>query len=171
MKKTILRLAILFCALTAAGSVHPQSSAEPRTDIAKNPTDQSTSTVNGDAKFSEPSFLCKFTSGPRVDHIDNLAGRSGLAAVAIGGQCSDGTSSGIAVRGASGDQELLTWNGAITNRTANRRSGTICQFMSGPKAHGWHDFAPFPPAPIDSTCDDGAGSVGIVQPAGHGDRY
>ena len=70
----------------------------------------------------------------------------------------------------SGD-ESLTWNGAITNRTTNRRTSTICQFMSGPKAHGWHDFAPFPPAPIDSTCDDGAGSVGIVQPTGHGDRY
>jgi hypothetical protein len=71
----------------------------------------------------------------------------------------------------SGDKESLTWNGAITNRTTNRRTSTICQFMSGPKAHGWHDFAPFPPAPIDSTCDDGAGSVGIVQPTGHGDRY
>ena len=70
-----------------------------------------------------------------------------------------------------GDKESLTWNGAITNRTTNRRTSTICQFMSGPKAHGWHDFAPFPPAPIDSTCDDGAGSVGIVQPTGHGDRY
>ena len=171
MEQTILRLAIVCCALTAAGSAHAQSSAEPRTDIVRNPADRSMSTVNGDANLSETSFLCKFTSGPRTDHIDSLAGRSGLAAVAVGGPCSDGTSSGIAVKGATADQELLSWNGAITNRTANRRTGTICQFMSGPKAHGWHDFAPFPAAPIDSTCDDGAGSVGIVQPAGHGDRY
>jgi hypothetical protein len=83
----------------------------------------------------------------------------------------DATSSGVAMTGTTGEQELLSWNGAITNRSANRRTSTICQFMSGPKAHGWHDFAPFPPAPIDSTCEDGAGSVGFVQPVGHGDRY
>lgn len=69
------------------------------------------------------------------------------------------------------EQQLLNWNGAITNRSTNHRTSTICQFMSGPKAHGWHDFAPFPPAPVDSSCDDGAGSVGFVQPVGHGDRY
>ena len=69
------------------------------------------------------------------------------------------------------DDALLNWNGAITNRASNRHTGTICQFISGPKSHGWHDFAPFPPAPIDSTCEDGAGSVGFVQATGHGDRY
>jgi hypothetical protein len=72
---------------------------------------------------------------------------------------------------AYGDKDALTWNGAITYRSASRRTGTICQFMSGPKAHGWHDFAPFPAAPVESICDDGAGSVGVVQTNGHGDRY
>lgn len=71
----------------------------------------------------------------------------------------------------SGDKDALTWNGAITYRSTSRHTGTVCQFMSGPKAHGWHDFAPFPAAPVESTCDDGAGSVGVVQTNGHGDRY
>ena len=64
-----------------------------------------------------------------------------------------------------------TWNGVITNLGKSRRTSTICQFLSGPKAHGWHDYAPFPPVPVESTCEDGAGSAGIVLPSGHGDRY
>ena len=171
-KHGILRLTMLFSAWTASSSGFAQSPAEERrTDVARNADEQSTSTMSEDAISNGLSFLCKFTSGPRADHIDNLAGRSGAAAIPVGGRCSDGTSSGISVTVTSGDKELLTWNGAITNRSANRLTSTICQFMSGPKAHGWHDFAPFPPAPVDSTCDDGAGSVGFVQPAGHGDRY
>jgi hypothetical protein len=168
----ILRLMMLSCAWSASSSGVAQSSVdEQRTDIARNAAEQSTSKTATDAIPSDPSFLCKFTSGPQTGRIVDLAGRSGAAAIPVGGRCSDGTSSGISVIGTSGDKESLTWNGAITGRTTNRRTSTICQFMSGPKAHGWHDFAPFPPAPVDSICDDGAGSVGFVQPAGHGDRY
>jgi hypothetical protein len=39
-----------------------------------------------------------------------------------------------------------SWNGAITNVSASHQTGTICQFLSGPKAPGWHDYAPLPHA-------------------------
>jgi hypothetical protein len=54
---------------------------------------------------------------------------------------------------------------------AARRGSTICQFMSGPKAHGWHDYAPLAVHLLGSRCHDGAGSAGIVVLAGHGQQY
>lgn len=171
-KQRILRLMMLFFAGTASTTGVAQSSVDGhQTGIARIAAEHSTSTPATDAISNDLSFLCKFTSGPQTGRIEDLAGRSGAAAIPVGGRCSDGPSSGISVIATSGDKESLTWNGAITDRTTNRRTSTICQFMSGPKAHGWHDFAPFPPAPVDSICDDGAGSVGVVQPSGHGDRY
>jgi hypothetical protein len=124
-----------------------------------------------DPKPPDLTFVCRFSSGPRTNQTNNLAGTPGVVAVPIGSRCSDGTSSGTAVAGTDLSNKSQTWNGAITNVSASHQTGTICQFLSGPKAHGWHDYAPLPPVPVESSCEDGAGSVGFVSTKGHGDRY
>jgi hypothetical protein len=167
-----LCLMTLFAAWAASSSGFAQSVAgKQRTDVGGNAGEASSRTMTADTASALSSFLCNFTSGPQSGRIEDLAQRSGATPIPVGDRCSDGTSSGISVTGTSESKEPLTWNGVITERSTNRHTSTICQFMSGPKAHGWHDYAPFPAAPVDSICDDGAGSVGIVQPTGHGDRY
>jgi len=133
--------------------------------------DASTNTNDVDPKPPDLTFVCRFLSGPRENQTNNLAGIPGVVAVPIGSRCSDGTSSGTAVTGTAVSNKLQSWNGAITNVSASHQTGTICQFLSGPKAHGWHDYAPLPPVPVESSCEDGAGSVGFVSTKGHGDRY
>ena len=83
--------------------------------------------------------------------------------------------------GARGQGELGTqpaaetppksWSSAIATAGERRAVSTICQFLSGPKAHGWHDYAPLAPAVLGSSCQDGIGSAGVVVAAGHGQQY
>jgi type IV secretory pathway VirB2 component (pilin) len=117
--------------------------------------------------------ICQFSSGPRAGEIADLGRVSGAPPVPVGSACSDGASSkGTAIAAAAA--------GTATSRSsplqgsaagAERAVSTICQFMSGPKAHGWHDYAPLPAAPLGSPCRDGVSSAGIVMASGHGQAY
>ncbi len=116
---------------------------------------------------------CQFSSGPRAGEIADLAGVSGAAPVPVGSACSDGASSlGTAIVASAG-AAAIPWNSAThgSAAAAERAVSTICQFMSGPKAHGWHDYAPFPAAPLGTPCRDGVSSAGIVMASGHGQAY
>ncbi len=117
------------------------------------------------------TWLCEFSYGPRANQRGSLAEIPGATPVRVGGYCSDGESFGTAVAATSSHEGAGVWEGAITSLGTARATSTICQFMSGPKAHGWHDYAPFSPVPVGSGCDDGAGSAGFVVPKGYGDRY
>jgi hypothetical protein len=115
--------------------------------------------------------ICRFSNGPRAGEIADLAAVS--APVPVGTACSDGVSSmGTAIDDPDG-AAAIPWSNPIPSGAAGALTAvsTICQFMSGPKAHGWHDYAPFPPAPLGSPCRDGSGSAGIVMASGHGQPY
>jgi hypothetical protein len=114
---------------------------------------------------------CQFSSGPRAGEIADLAGA--FAPVPVGSACSDGASSiGTAVIAPDG-AAAVPWSSPVPSSASGAGSAvsTICQFMSGPKAHGWHDYAPLPPAPLGSPCRDGVSSAGIVMVTGHGQPY
>lgn len=119
------------------------------------------------------TLTCYFSSGPHAGVIGDLAGVPGAIPVPVGSSCSDGAaSSGTAVI-RSIDSAAKLWSDAsrANGVGAGRPGSTICQFMSGPKAHGWHDYAPLPAAPIGSSCQDGTSSAGVVMASGHGERY
>jgi hypothetical protein len=112
---------------------------------------------------------CQFSSGPRAGEIAELAGTP----LPVGSACSDGASSaGIAIIAPPG-AAAMPWSSPIQGSTGGTKIAvsTICQFMSGPKAHGWHDYAPLPAAPLGSPCRDGETSAGIVMASGHGQPY
>jgi hypothetical protein len=118
------------------------------------------------------TLTCRFYTGPRSGQIQDLVGVASPAR--IGSLCSDGGSSaGIAVApstsssGAnSPDHRAETYGVGV-----GQRGSTICQFMSGPKAHGWHDYAPVPPLALGKSCHDGANSAGVIVVSGHGQQY
>jgi type IV secretory pathway VirB2 component (pilin) len=117
--------------------------------------------------------ICQFSSGPRAGEIADLGRVSGAPPMPVGSTCSDGASSkGIAIAAPDGAAPI-SWSSPIQGSAAGveRAVSTICQFMSGPKAHGWHDYAPLPAAPLGSPCRDGVSSAGIVMAAGHGQAY
>lgn len=117
----------------------------------------------------ELTSICQFSAGPRAGEIVDLARISDAAPVSVGSPCADGASTGVAIAPPTGSG-LTPWSNPIPSGSAAAPS-TICQFMSGPKAHGWHDYAPLFPAAVGSSCRDGIGSAGIVVAAGHGQRY
>jgi type IV secretory pathway VirB2 component (pilin) len=117
--------------------------------------------------------ICQFSSGPRAGEIADLGRMPGVPPVPVGGTCSDGASSkGTAIAAPAGGT-MFSWSNPIQGSAAGaeRTVSTICQFMSGPKAHGWHDYAPLPAAPLGSPCRDGVSSAGIVMASGHGQAY
>jgi len=119
------------------------------------------------------TLICHFSSGPRAGMIGDLTGVPAAAPVPAGSICSDGAgSAGMAVI-PSTNAEASFWSDASRagGVSAGQARSTICQFMSGPKAHGWHDYAPLPPAAIGSSCHDGMSSAGIVVATGHGQSY
>lgn len=132
--------------------------------------------------------ICRFTSGPRAGQTQDLSSMPGATPIRIGASCSDGAlSTGIAIAPSARDAEepqaapsaatttaaadAKAWSTATAAAGAGRAVSTICQFLSGPKAHGWHDYAPLSPAVLGSPCQDGIGSAGIVVAAGHGQQY
>jgi hypothetical protein len=136
----------------------------------------------------ETTSICRFTSGPRAGQIQDLSAMPGATPIRIGASCSDGASStgtAIAPSGRSteepqteptatiptADAAEKPWSTATATAGAGRAVSTICQFLSGPKAHGWHDYAPLSPVALGSSCQDGIASVGIVVAAGHGQQY
>jgi hypothetical protein len=133
----------------------------------------SSSGVVTPARQAASTSICQFSSGPRAGEIADLGRVSGAPPVPVGGTCSDGASSkGIAIA-ATADGTATAWSSPLQGSAAGaeRAVSTICQFMSGPKAHGWHDYAPLPAAPLGSPCRDDVSSAGIVMASGHGQAY
>ena len=92
------------------------------------------------------STLCQFTSGPRAGQTQDYAPKPPLP---IGTPCNDGAgSTGTVIAPPS------SGGGATTS--------TLCQFTAGPKTGQTQDYAPQPPLPIGTPCNDGAGSTGTV---------
>jgi hypothetical protein len=118
------------------------------------------------------TWACQFSNGPHAGVVGDLTGVPGATPVPVGSLCSDGAASiGTAILD-SGAIATFWSDASRTNAVGAGRAGsTICQFMSGPKAHGWHDYAPLSPAPIGSSCQDGMNSAGIVMASGHGEHY
>jgi hypothetical protein len=132
--------------------------------------DVSDARTEGSAASSrELTSICQFSAGPRAGEIVDLARISDAAPIAVGSPCADGASSGIAVADPNGSGST-PWSSPIPSGSPAVPS-TICQFMSGPKAHGWHDYAPLSPAALGSSCRDGIGSAGVVVALGHGQHY
>ena len=130
--------------------------------------------------------ICRFTSGPRAGQTQDLSAMPGVTPIRIGASCSDGAlSSGTAIAPSGRNEEPQAaptatipttdtaekpWSTAAA-ADAGQAVSTICQFVSGPKAHGWHDYAPLSPAVLGSSCRDGIASAGVVVAAGHGQQY
>jgi hypothetical protein len=143
------------------------------------------------ARVTQPpvtTSICRFTSGPRAGQTQDLSAMPGATPIRIGASCSDGAlSTGTAIapsgRNAEEPQAAPTatipttdtaekpWSTATAAPGTGRAVSTICQFLSGPKAHGWHDYAPQSPAALGSSCQDGVASAGVVVAAGHGQQY
>lgn len=118
------------------------------------------------------TLTCLFYTGPRTGQIQDLAGVASPAH--IGSLCSDGVSSaGIAVAPStsSGGTNPPDHRAESDGVGPAQGGSTICQFMSGPKAHGWHDYAPVPPLALGKSCQDGANSAGVIVVSGHGQQY
>jgi predicted hydrocarbon binding protein len=103
--------------------------------IAKNPS--STSTV------------CQFNSGPAAGTIHDYAPLAGLP---IGSSCQDG----------AGSTGVIIAKTPSSSAGAASSTSTVCQFNSGPRAGTTHDYAPLAGLPIGSSCQDGAGSTGVI---------
>jgi hypothetical protein len=113
--------------------------------------------------------ICQFSAGPRAGEIVDFAKAADMRPIPVGSACSDGASSSGTAIAAPTSTGATPWSsGAIGSPGA---SSTICQFMSGPKAHGWHDYAPLTAAALGNPCRDGVGSAGIVVAKGHGQQY
>jgi hypothetical protein len=146
---------------------------------------------NQAARDTQPpgtTSICRFTSGPRAGQTQDLSATPGATPIRIGASCSDGAlSAGTAIAPSGRNAEepqaastatILTtdtpeepWSTAAAATGAGRAVSTICQFLYGPKAPGWHDYAPMPPAVLGSSCRDGIASAGVVVAAGHGQQH
>jgi hypothetical protein len=90
------------------------------------------------------STICKFETGPQAGKTHNYAPQAPLP---VGSPCQDGAA------------PLSTGHVVATSGATNEASGstsTICKFETGPQAGKTHDYAPLPPLPVGSPCQDGA---------------
>jgi hypothetical protein len=88
--------------------------------------------------------ICKFESGPQAGSSHDYAP---LPALPVGSPCQDG------------ETPLSTGHVVSTSGATNGTIGpmsTICKFESGPQAGKTRDYAPLPPLPVGSSCEDGA---------------
>jgi hypothetical protein len=115
--------------------------------------------VLNDTQPPGTTFLCRFTDGPRAGRTQPLAGRTDKVAARAESSCSDGISSTGVVIASQGDAP------------APVAVGSACSDGASSKAHGWHDYAPLPPARLGGPCQDGESSAGIVMASGHGQPY
>jgi hypothetical protein len=113
--------------------------------------------------------ICQFSTGPRAGEIVDFAKAAEMRPMPVGSTCSDGASSSGTAIAAPTSTGATPWSSGTIGSPGP--ASTICQFMSGPKAHGWHDYAPLTPAALGSPCRDGVGSAGIVVAKGHGQQY
>jgi hypothetical protein len=101
------------------------------------------------------TLVCHFTFGAKSGQTLDFSAVPTATPSPVGGGCTDGFgSTGIAVRANTPAVRVLV--------------SSICQFMSGLKSGGWHDYAPMPALPIGTPCNDGVGSVGTVVTRGSG---
>ena len=122
----------------------------------------STGTIVASAPIGETAVnqqmgtVCKFTSGPRAGATQDYAPMQ----APVDMSCTDGAgSSGTIVASATPPE---------TQESGSPQTGSVCKFTSGPKAGSTHDYAPMH-APLNTACDDGAGSSGVIiaaQPMG-----
>ena len=106
------------------------------------------------------STICQYTNGPKAGGWQDYAP---LPAIPIGTPCGDGA-------GSTG-KAIATGTGQKYDTAAGRGAqgmSTICQFTNGPKAGGWHNYAPMTALPIGAPCRDGMGSTGTVVAGGTG---
>ena len=100
--------------------------------------------------------VCQFTTGPKAGSaLDSAPMQS-----PVGMPCTDGTgSSGVIVANAPKLEAVSTQVGS--NAVNPPQMGSVCKFTSGPKAGTTHDYAPMH-SPLNTACDDGAGSSGVI---------
>src|SRR5438105_7716399 len=103
------------------------------------------------------TLTCKFTNGPRAGQVQDYSRVPNAVPAQIGSACTDGMSStGVAIAPSNAGGDGASSDGG------NTAMSTICQFTYGPKAGGWHDYAPRPPKSAGSSCQDGISSAGTV---------
>lgn len=116
-------------------------------------TPGATSAPSGAAVNPQMGTVCAFSKGPRAGASQNYAPMK----APLGMSCSDGSgSSGTIVASAPAVAAPL-----MTVAADEQRTGTVCKFTSGPKAGTEQDYAPMH-VPLNTACDDGAGSSGVM---------
>lgn len=121
------------------------SSARTAKSNAPAPNSTRTTTV------SNNSTICRFNAGPRSGQIQDYAP---VAAIPIGAACQDGFgSTGVVIAPSAA---------AGVSTGASRELSSICKFLTGARAGTTVDYAPVPPIPVGTSCQDGAGSTGTV---------
>jgi hypothetical protein len=97
--------------------------------------------------------ICAFTAGPKAGTSHDYAPMQ----APLNMPCSDGAgSSGTIVASAP-----ATASTDSTPKGTEAQTGSVCKFTAGPKAGTQHDYAPMH-APLNTACDDGAGSSGVI---------
>ncbi len=97
--------------------------------------------------------ICAFTAGPKAGTSHDYAPMQ----APLNMPCSDGAgSSGTIVASAPAPAST---DG--TPKGTEAQTGSVCKFTTGPKAGTQHDYAPMH-APLNTACDDGAGSSGVI---------
>ena len=96
--------------------------------------------------------VCKFTAGPRTGTTQDYAPMQ----APLDMPCSDG----------SGSSGTIIAAPPVAQASDSPQTGSACKFTSGPKAGSTRDYAPMH-APLNTACDDGAGSSGVIVAAQH----
>ncbi len=124
------------------------------------------SPVKGETAVSgQMGTVCKFTSGPRAGATQDYTPMQ----APVDMPCTDGSGSSgtiIATAEAADAPDTATTPDTATApdtaaAPASSPTGTVCKFIAGPKAGTTHDYAPVH-APLDTPCDDGIGSSGVI---------
>ncbi len=91
--------------------------------------------------------FCKFTAGPRTGTTQDYAPMQ----APLNAPCQDG----------AGSTGTIVAAPPVAQASDSPQMGTACKFTSGPKAGSTRDYAPMH-APLNTACDDGAGSSGVI---------
>ncbi len=91
--------------------------------------------------------VCKFTAGPRTGTTQDYAPMQ----APLNAPCQDG----------AGSSGTIVAAPPVAQASDSPQTGSACKFTSGPKAGSTRDYAPMH-APLNTACDDGAGSSGVI---------
>ncbi len=117
---------------------------------------QGRASVSADRATSTTTTTCQFTYGPRAGQTVDFGGQRGVIPAMVGAPCGDG--------GGSFGTAVATSTTQEPTRRARPSVSTGCYFDAGPLAGRVIDYAPRPPIPVGSSCNDGFSSVGHVIP-------